>query len=105
MQTQIVSQLTAQGFTRIEVDQTLLGRLRFRAWSDSGLYREIVIVPATGEILRDYMRSAASGAASIPQLFTPDDGGSGSAGGLSSDDDDDDDDDDSDDDSDDDDDD
>ena len=50
---QIVSQLAAQGFTRIEISRTLLGRTKLKAYSPN-LERELVFNPATGEILRDY---------------------------------------------------
>ncbi|MGV6847287.1 MAG: hypothetical protein ACWA5A_02790 [Marinibacterium sp.] len=49
----IVRQLRDQGFDRIVVSRTLLGRSRIRA-SDDGASREIVVNPVTGEILRDY---------------------------------------------------
>ena len=51
----IVRQLRAQGFGDIAVNRTLLGRSRIVAQS-STLYREIVVNPATGEILRDFWR-------------------------------------------------
>ena len=56
VQDQIVTQLTTQGFTRIEVSRTLLGRVKIEARSDS-LDRELVFNPSTGEILRDYWRA------------------------------------------------
>ena len=48
----MVTGLKAAGFTYIEVRRTLLGRVRFIAYSGSAL-REIVINPTTGEVLRD----------------------------------------------------
>ncbi|WP_189799505.1 hypothetical protein [Tateyamaria sp. syn59] len=51
----IVRQLRDQGFSQIEVRRTLLGRSRIVARSRD-LYREIVVSPVTGEILRDYWR-------------------------------------------------
>lgn len=53
VQEQIVSQLAGQGFTKIELSRTFLGRVRVLASSDK-LVRELVFNPATGEILRDY---------------------------------------------------
>ncbi len=50
---QIIRQLQAQGFNRIEVQRTLLGRVRIDATS-STLERELIFNPGTGEILRDY---------------------------------------------------
>ena len=48
----IVAELRASGFDRIETEQTWLGRTRIVAVGAEGM-REIVINPATGEILRD----------------------------------------------------
>lgn len=62
LQDNIVSQLRAQGYSRIEVSRTFLGRTRIVATSDE-IWREIVINPNTGLILRDYFvdSSAAKG--------------------------------------------
>ena len=49
----IIDQLAQQGFTRISVSRTLLGRTLIRATSGS-MSREIVFNPTTGVILRDY---------------------------------------------------
>ncbi len=54
------ARLAAQGFTGIEIDRTLFGRLHVTA-SGNGYRREIVIDPDTGEVLRDYWRSLATG--------------------------------------------
>ena len=48
----IVRQLEAQGFSRIETEQTWLGRTRIVAEGAQG-QREIIVNPNTGEILRD----------------------------------------------------
>ena len=48
----LVEQLTADGFTYIEISRTFLGRARIIAYSATEI-REIVINPTTGEILRD----------------------------------------------------
>lgn len=48
-------QLEDMGFDVKEVSQTLLGRVRIVA-EGRGLWREIVINPRTGELLRDYAR-------------------------------------------------
>lgn len=53
LETQLVAQLTAQGYSRVEVSHTLLGRLRLTAVLGE-FQREIVVNPRTGEILRDY---------------------------------------------------
>ncbi|WP_179141857.1 PepSY domain-containing protein [Salibaculum halophilum] len=50
---QVRSQLSAQGFTEIDMRRTLLGRLRVVATSETHR-REIVINPGSGAILRDY---------------------------------------------------
>ncbi len=49
----VIRQLRAQGFSRIEVARTMLGRVRIVARS-AELEREIIVDPRTGEILRDY---------------------------------------------------
>ncbi|PTQ74418.1 hypothetical protein [Celeribacter persicus] len=50
---QVIAQLKAQGYSRITMGRTLLGRTRIVAENDT-MRREIIINPATGEILRDY---------------------------------------------------
>jgi hypothetical protein len=60
IQDQIVEALREQGFTRIEIQRTWLGRLRFEA-SNGQSEREIVVNPKTGEILRDYQDSETRG--------------------------------------------
>ncbi|MBV7408650.1 hypothetical protein [Maritimibacter sp. DP1N21-5] len=55
----IMSQLREQGFTRIEVSRTLLGRTRILARSVQ-YRREIVLNDNTGEILRDYWQVLSS---------------------------------------------
>jgi uncharacterized membrane protein YgcG len=55
MEQLLVSQLRTQGFTRIEVSTTWLGRTRIVAES-SNQRREIIFNPRTGEILRDFWR-------------------------------------------------
>lgn len=49
---QIVAQLRGQGFAKIEIEQTWLGRTRILAQRGNGS-REIILNPNTGEILRD----------------------------------------------------
>lgn len=55
---EIESALVAQGYEILHVGRTWLGRLRVVAQNDE-LRREIVINPATGEVLRDYSISLA----------------------------------------------
>ena len=51
----IIAELREQGFERIEIRRTLLGRTRIIA--SSPMYeREIVLNPATGVILRDFWK-------------------------------------------------
>jgi hypothetical protein len=83
---QIVQQLSAQGFSDITVEITLLGRIRIKGHNGQGL-REIIMNPHTGEILRD-MWIDANGNAILPRLAAP---GRGEDSGSGSDDDDDDD--------------
>jgi len=52
-QDRIIAQLRSQGFTRIEISQTWLGRVRIEALGP-GIEREIIFNRRTGEILRDY---------------------------------------------------
>ena len=51
----VVQELRDDGFTRIRISRTLLGRLRFVA-DRPGARREIVVSPRTGIVLRDYLR-------------------------------------------------
>ena len=53
-QDQIVRQLQRQGYRNIRVSRTWLGRVRILARGRNGS-REIVLNPATGAILRDYL--------------------------------------------------
>ena len=53
VQDRIIAQLTEQGFTRVRISNTLLGRVRIYATSPE-YTREIIFNPRTGEILRDY---------------------------------------------------
>ncbi len=76
---QIVQQMSAQGFSDITVEITLLGRIRIKGHNGQGL-REIIMNPNTGEILRD-MWIDANGNAILPLLAAPgrgEDSGSGS---------------------------
>ncbi len=78
VQQSILAQLGQQGFATVTVSQTLLGRTRIVATS-ADYYREIVINPATGEILRDYWRALDGSAAGMPILIDPSSGGSANA--------------------------
>jgi hypothetical protein len=49
----IVSELREQGFTRVEIRRTLLGRTRIVATSPT-YEREIILNPSSGVILRDF---------------------------------------------------
>ena len=51
----IVNELKSDGYEEIRISRTWLGRTRFVA-EDSRRYREIVVNPTTGVILRDYFR-------------------------------------------------
>jgi hypothetical protein len=48
----VVNALSAQGYSDIDVTQTLLGRARIVATNEEGT-RELVVNPRTGEVLRD----------------------------------------------------
>lgn len=69
LQSRIIAQLQTQGFERIEITRTWLGRVRIDA-EGPGMEREIVFNPNTGEILRDYWESEGSGRSG---LFAPGD--------------------------------
>lgn len=64
----IVQQLRAQGFSRVEVTRTWLGRSRIVAKS-SKYNREIIVNPVTGEILRDYVTERNG--SGLPSIFNP----------------------------------
>ena len=53
---QIVKQLASQGYEKITISRTWLGRTRIVAEAPNRM-REIVINPRTGEILRDFWES------------------------------------------------
>jgi uncharacterized membrane protein YgcG len=59
-QERIVAELRDQGFGRIEIRRTLLGRVRIVATSRT-YEREIILNPATGVILRDYWSAIEAG--------------------------------------------
>jgi hypothetical protein len=65
----IISQLVDQGFNKIEVSRTFLGRSRITAKSAT-FEREIIFNPMTGEILRDYS-TALDGTPSAVKLVDP----------------------------------
>lgn len=48
----MIAELTAAGFSYIEVHRTFLGRARLVAYSATEI-REVIINPTTGEVLRD----------------------------------------------------
>lgn len=78
----VALQLQTQGYDRVAISETLLGRARITASGASGT-REIILNPRTGEILRDLWTSA-SGATGGGAIFETgeddedgDDGGKG----------------------------
>lgn len=96
LEDQIVAQLQNQGFDRISVSRTLLGRTRFVATNET-TSREIVLDPRTGEILRDLLRDRSGGVDDAPRILDQGDRDDGDDGpddddGHNDDDDDDDDD-------------
>lgn len=50
----VIRQLRAQGYSKVEVERTWLGRYRIEARGPAG-EREIVLNERTGEVLRDYI--------------------------------------------------
>ncbi len=77
-QERIVAQLAEQGFTRIEVTRTLLGRTRILAINE-GFLREIVLNPRTGVILRDFWRELDGNDGPDSSILDPGNSGSGSS--------------------------
>lgn len=70
----VVAQLREQGYVAFEVSRTLLGRIRVVALTAEGGQREIILSPATGEILRDYVKAAegvpaGSSGPMVPQIL------------------------------------
>lgn len=59
LQSQVTSQLELQGYSKIEVTRTWLGRMYIEAHNGDH-ERQIVINPLTGELLRDYWYSDTS---------------------------------------------
>jgi hypothetical protein len=49
----IARDLEADGYTNIQVERTLLGRIRVTGEGQDGTRREVVVDRGTGEILRD----------------------------------------------------
>ncbi|MDH5453754.1 MAG: hypothetical protein OEX14_10425 [Paracoccaceae bacterium] len=50
---EIRKKLKSQGYLKVEVSRTLLGRTRIIA-TNASFWREIIVNPRTGEVLRDY---------------------------------------------------
>jgi hypothetical protein len=71
----IARQLGRLGYSDIRVTRTLLGR--FRVVAEKGnRRREIIVNPGSGEILRDLVTDARTGATSSPMLDDDSDSGS-----------------------------
>ncbi len=87
----IVGELDRRGYTQISVSRTFLGRARIVARGPHGR-REIILNPATGEILRDLRESASLGSDGRRDLLGDEGEGSGADGGRDDDNDNDDDD-------------
>ena len=56
----MIAELRTEGFNRIRVSRTLLGRVRLVA-ERPGEQREIVISPTSGQVLRDHVRRSDKG--------------------------------------------
>jgi len=76
-----VSQLRKQGYNDIQVQRTLLGRIRITATNET-YTRELVIHPITGEIMRDrWSTNAQSANTPDPIAINPEgNGGDGNGG-------------------------
>ena len=76
-QNAVVAQLRGQGYRQINVERTLLGRVRIVAERRGGS-REIILNPRTGEILRDVV--VAADGQQVPQIAGDDNSGEGGSG-------------------------
>ena len=83
-QSSVVAQLRGQGYGEINVETTMLGRVRIVA-ARGGASREIILNPRTGEILRDVVLAADGRVepeiAGSEDLGSEDSGTSSSGGG------------------------
>jgi hypothetical protein len=83
----IIERLTEEGYERIDVTRTLLGRVRIVAFKGR-LQRELVLNPRTGEILRDIVTSRGDDSSTVAQGSksgsSGTSGSSGSSGGSGS---------------------
>jgi len=77
----IVAELKAQGFTRLSISRTWLGRTRILA-TDGKVKRELVFNGNSGEILRDYSEKVEKSDSPVPELLNPEskDGGGSDSG-------------------------
>ena len=82
----VLDQLRNQGFDRISVQRTLLGRTQIIARGNGGR-REIILNPRTGEILRDLWITGSDGSDTNDQLIKDQKDGKGRGRGRSGDDD------------------
>ncbi len=81
-QSSVVAQLRGQGYREINVETTMLGRVRIVA-ARGGASREIILNPRTGEILRDVL--LAEDGRVLPEIAGGDNSGKGSSQGDGSD--------------------
>ncbi len=75
----VADQLRRQGFTRISVSRTLLGRTQIVAQGKGGR-REIILNPRTGEILRDFWQTNSGSDSDGGDRLLRDDDGDGGRG-------------------------
>ncbi|MEM9429362.1 MAG: hypothetical protein AAGA32_07680 [Pseudomonadota bacterium] len=75
---QVTDQLQRQGFVIEDVERTWLGRIRVVART-SRYRRELVVVPTTGEILRDYLVEIDGGGRAVSPLLPRRSGGDDNA--------------------------
>ncbi|WP_185968558.1 hypothetical protein [Paracoccus sp. M683] len=79
---QVTTQLLDQGYRRIEVRRTLLGRVVITA-EGNGHTREVVIDPRSGSLLRDLVRQDEDGTTTLGIAVMGDDGDSSGSGSVS----------------------
>lgn len=78
----IIERLTEEGYDRIDVTRTLLGRVRIVAFKGR-LQRELVLNPRTGEILRDIVTTRDDGSSTSTFAQGSKSGSAGSSGSSS----------------------
>jgi uncharacterized membrane protein YgcG len=80
LQDRVMRDLRSEGYSQVTPERTMLGRVRITGVRGK-LFREIIINPSTGEILRDVTRTAARGERDESREQAGGGGGGGGGGG------------------------